>query len=80
MLAAARQDAAAAKVDRLRHFVAADLTRLEIETLRSYFRDLEISAIWRYSVSAGSICEVLEGLEGESPWGWMFGAGAPGAL
>ena len=29
-----------------------------------------------YSISAGSVCEVLEGLEGESPWGWMFGAGA----
>jgi subtilisin family serine protease len=47
MLAAAGEDAAAAKVDRLRHFVAADLTRLEVETLRSYFRDLNISAIWR---------------------------------
>jgi subtilisin family serine protease len=47
MLAATGEHAAAAKVDRLRHFVAADLTRLEIETLRSYFRDLEISVIWR---------------------------------
>lgn len=47
MLAAAGEDVAAAKVDRLRHFVAADLTRLEIETLRSYFRELEISTIWR---------------------------------
>jgi len=47
MLAATGEHAAAAKVDRLRHFVADDLTRLEIETLRSYFRDLEISVIWR---------------------------------
>jgi subtilisin family serine protease len=36
-----------AEIDRLQHFVAAKLTRLEIETLRSYLHDLNISAIWR---------------------------------
>jgi pimeloyl-ACP methyl ester carboxylesterase len=35
MLTAVGEDVDTAKVDRLRHFVSADLTRLEIETLRS---------------------------------------------
>jgi subtilisin family serine protease len=35
------------KVDRLRHFVVAELTRLEVETLRSRFKDLQIDGLWR---------------------------------
>jgi len=35
------------EVERLRHFVAAKLTRLEVETLRSLFADLRIDGIWR---------------------------------
>ena len=33
-------------VDRLRHFIAADLTRFEVEALRSVFEDLQIESIW----------------------------------
>ena len=36
-----------AEVDPLRHFISARLTRLELETLRSYFDDLKIAGIWR---------------------------------
>jgi subtilisin family serine protease len=35
------------EVERLRHFVTAKLTRLEVETLRSLFADLRIDGIWR---------------------------------
>jgi hypothetical protein len=38
------QDAA---VEHLRHFVSAQLTRLEVETLRSHYADLKINGIWR---------------------------------
>lgn len=47
MLSGSGDDIATANIDRLRHFVAADLTRLEIETLRSYFHELKIGGIWR---------------------------------
>jgi subtilisin family serine protease len=36
-----------AKVDRLRRYLVASLTRLEVETLRSRFRELKIEGIWR---------------------------------
>jgi subtilisin family serine protease len=36
-----------AELERLRHFVSARLTRLEVETLRTLFADLQIDAIWR---------------------------------
>jgi subtilisin family serine protease len=36
-----------AEVDRLRRYLAAKLTRLEVETLRSRFRKLKIEGIWR---------------------------------
>jgi subtilisin family serine protease len=37
----------AAGIDRLRRYLTAELTRLEVETLRSRFRDLKIEGIWR---------------------------------
>jgi subtilisin family serine protease len=40
-------DPADAEIDDLRHFVSAKLTRLEIETLRSYYDDLNITGVWR---------------------------------
>lgn len=36
-----------AGIDRLRRYVVAELTRLEVETLRSRFRELRIEGIWR---------------------------------
>jgi subtilisin family serine protease len=36
-----------AGIDRLRRYLSADLTRLELETLRSHFRGLKIEGIWR---------------------------------
>jgi subtilisin family serine protease len=36
-----------AKIDTLRHFVVAKLTRLEAETMRSYYDDLKITGLWR---------------------------------
>ena len=47
MLAASGEPVEAAGIERLRHFVAANLTRLEVETLRSLFGDLKIEGIWR---------------------------------
>lgn len=40
-------DPGLAKVERLRHYVSASLTRMEIETLRSLHQDLQIIGIWR---------------------------------
>jgi subtilisin family serine protease len=39
--------AADAEIDPLRRFVAASLTRLEIESLRTRFKDLRIERVWR---------------------------------
>jgi subtilisin family serine protease len=36
-----------AEIEQLRHFVVAKLTRMETETLRSLFKDLQIIGIWR---------------------------------
>jgi subtilisin family serine protease len=47
MVAAAGQKPEVAEIDRLRHFVAARLTRLEVETMRSYFSELKIAGVWR---------------------------------
>jgi subtilisin family serine protease len=38
-----------AEVERLRHFVAASLTRFELETIRSQHKNLQIQVIWRNS-------------------------------
>jgi subtilisin family serine protease len=43
----AGKDTEAAAVERLRHFVAASLTRFELETIRSHHPDLEVQVIWR---------------------------------
>ena len=40
-------DESVAELDELRRYVAAKLTRLEVETLRSQFQDLKIEGIWR---------------------------------
>jgi len=44
-----RQDVAEAdaEIDRLRRYLSARLTRLELETLRSRFKELKIEGIWR---------------------------------
>ncbi len=47
MLRQQKLDETDAKVDRLRRYVVAELTRLEVETLRSYFKELRIDGIWR---------------------------------
>jgi subtilisin family serine protease len=47
MLARQGADEKNAAVDRTRRFLAARLTRLEVETLRSSFRELKIESIWR---------------------------------
>jgi subtilisin family serine protease len=40
-------DVGPAAIERLRHFVVARLNRLEVEALRSSFKDLKIDGIWR---------------------------------
>lgn len=40
-------DGGAAEIDRLRRYLSAKLTRLELETLRSRFKELKIEGIWR---------------------------------
>jgi subtilisin family serine protease len=47
LIAAENGRAEDARIERLRHFISARLTRLEIETLRSLFEDLRIDGIWR---------------------------------
>jgi hypothetical protein len=47
IIEAAGDDPADAEFEDLRHFVAAKLTRLEVETLGSYFDKLKIVGIWR---------------------------------
>jgi len=47
IIKATGDDPADAEIDDLRHFVAAKLTRLEVETLGSFFEDLKIVGIWR---------------------------------
>lgn len=47
IITASGDDPVLAEVEVLRHFIAAKLTRLEVETLRSYFDDLQIAGIWR---------------------------------
>jgi len=47
MVGAGDDQGADPEVERLRHFVSAKLTRLEVETLRSLFADLRIDGIWR---------------------------------
>ena len=47
IIEAAGDDPTDAEFDDLRHFVAAKLTRLEVETLGSYFDKLKIVGIWR---------------------------------
>lgn len=47
MLRASGTAAEDAEVERLRRFVVAKLTRLEVETLRSLFTELRIDGIWR---------------------------------
>ena len=47
IIEAAGDDPADAEFDDLRHFVAAKLTRLEVETLGSFFDDLKFVGIWR---------------------------------
>ncbi|WP_207455341.1 S8 family serine peptidase [Azospirillum sp. SYSU D00513] len=46
-----------AEVDRMRRYVSAKLTRLEVESLRSSFRDLKIGGIWRNSQKRALIAE-----------------------
>lgn len=47
MVEAGDDQGADPEVERLKHFVTAKLTRLEVETLRSLFADLRIDGIWR---------------------------------
>jgi len=47
IIKAAGDNPEAAEFDDLRHFVAAKLTRLEVETLGSFFDQLKIVGIWR---------------------------------
>ncbi|MGH6841576.1 MAG: hypothetical protein ACREDV_05710, partial [Methylocella sp.] len=57
ILKATNQNPEAPKVERLRHFIAADLTRLEVETLRSMFNDLKFAGIWRNAIKRALVRE-----------------------
>lgn len=46
ILAQRKEDAGAAEIDRLRRYISAKLTRMEIETLRSLFKELKLAGIW----------------------------------
>ena len=45
------------KIERLRHFISARLTRQEVETMRSQYNDLKIQGIWRNSVKRALIVD-----------------------
>ncbi|MBG0792349.1 S8 family serine peptidase [Methylocystis sp. H62] len=57
ILVATNQNPKDANLERLRHYVAADLTRLEVETLRSVFSELKIDGIWRNASKRAFISE-----------------------
>lgn len=57
ILAATNQNPEAANIERLRHYIAADLTRLEVETLRSMFTELKIDGVWRNASKRAFISE-----------------------
>jgi subtilisin family serine protease len=63
MVAAGADKAADPKIDLLQHFVAANLTRLEVETLRSYFDNLKIGAIWRNATKRSLINDSINTLQ-----------------
>ena len=46
-----------AKTETLRHFVSAQLTRMEVESLRSSYKDLKIAGIWRNASKRALISE-----------------------
>jgi subtilisin family serine protease len=50
-------DPAIAKIDRLRRFLAADLTRGEAEILRTLYKDLSIKTVWRNGVKQALIAQ-----------------------
>jgi len=52
-----QEDPDAAGLERLRHFMVADLTRFEVERLRSHYKDLQISGIWRNASKRALISE-----------------------
>ncbi len=57
LVEAGGHEAGSGEVDELRHFVSARLTRIEVETLRSLFKDLRIDGIWRNSAKKALIVE-----------------------
>src|SRR5690606_33067828 len=47
LLAPRNVDVEEARIQHMRHFIAADLTRTEIEALRTLHRELKITRVWR---------------------------------
>jgi subtilisin family serine protease len=47
MVVATGQEPEVARIERMRRFIAADLTRQEVERLRTLFADLRIERVWR---------------------------------
>ena len=50
-------------VERLRHFLSAELTRTEVETLRSYYNDLSIAGIWRNAKKRALITDSIHTIQ-----------------
>lgn len=64
-----------AEVEVLRRFIAAKLTRTEIESLQAENRDLKVNKIWRNSVKRTLICESAKTLQANTA---QLGYGALG--
>lgn len=56
LVARSGEDPKAAQVDHMRRFVAAKLTRLELESLRTVFDELQIERVWRDAEKRALIC------------------------
>jgi subtilisin family serine protease len=57
LLAASNADGEVAEIDRTKRFISAKLTRLEVETLRSFYADMKIAGIWRNAAKRALICD-----------------------
>jgi len=64
-----------AEIDRLQRFLSAKLTRNEVETLRSHYKDLSIKTIWRNGRKRALIADSTHAVQAETA---NLGYGADG--
>lgn len=63
LVAASGESADEVPVERLRHFLSAELTRGEIEALRSHYHDLSIAGIWRNAKKRALITDSIHTIQ-----------------